>query len=231
MSTSNLPARFIPALLATLLAVASSASSAQDVQVIPAKAGPAPAVILISGVSGTALYQDYGQAVSGLGYAAVLVSGKDISNQHGTSAENFKRVLAALRTDSRVKPGKVSVIGFSLGGGGALLHAASQPDAVASVAAYYPAVTRLPGIKETASKVAVPTLILAGAKDRFNDCCLIESIREFEAAALAAGTQVSVVAYPDAEHGFNLKVPAHRATDAADAWARVQDLLAKTLPK
>lgn len=231
MPKSNLFSSLLAAAIATSLAAFAAPVSAQDIQVIPAKEGPAPAVILISGVSGAALYQDYGKAVSELGYTAVLVGGKDISNQQGASAENFKKVLAALRTDSRVKPGKVSVIGFSLGGGGALLHAASQPDAVASVAAYYPAVTRLPSIKETAGKVAVPTLIPAGVRDRFNECCLIESIREFEAAALAARTQVSVVAYSEAEHGFNLKVPAHRASDAADAWARVQDLLAKTLPK
>lgn len=226
---------FLPLCLSIAAAVSlasyAPSSPAQDIQVIPAKDGPAPAVILISGVSGTALYQDYGRAVSELGYTAVLVSGKDVSNQHGASAENFKKVLAALRTDSRVKPGKVSVIGFSLGGGGALLHAAIHPEAVASVAAYYPAVTRLPSVQETASKVAVPTLILAGVKDRFNDCCLIESIREFEAAAVAAKAQVSVIAYEEAGHGFNLKVPAYRAADATDAWTRVQEFLAKTLPK
>jgi dienelactone hydrolase len=222
---------YLAATFALSLSGYASHSSAQEIQVIGAKDGPAPAVILISGASGTARYQDYGRAVSELGYTAVFVSGNDISNQPGASAENFQKVLAALRTDSRVKPGKVAVIGFSLGGGGALLHATNQPEAVASVAAYYPAVTRFPSIQDAARKVAVPTLILAGAKDRFNNCCLIQSIREFETTAVAAKAQVSVTSYAEAEHGFNLNGPTYRAADAADAWAQVQELLKRTLPK
>ena len=172
-------------------------------------------------------YQDYGKSVADLGYAAALVSGKDISNQPGESADNLRKVIATLRADSRVKPGKFAVIGFSLGGGGALLHASNQPDVFSAVAAYYPAVSRLPGIAETAKRVSVPTLILAGEKDRFNNCCLIESIREFDAAAKSAGLPVEIHSYPDAEHGFNLKVPAFRAQDAADAWSRIQEFLLK----
>ena len=195
---------------------------AQYTEFFAPKAGPSPAVILISGVSGPALYRDYGRAVAELGYVAVLVSGKDVSNQSGESAENFNRIVASVRADPRVRPGKVAVVGFSLGGGGALLYAANRADVVASVVAYYPAVAILPSIAEAARRVSVPTLVLAGEKDRYNRCCFIESIREFETAARAAGAQVTVVAYPDAEHGFNLKVPTFRAADAADAWARTQ---------
>ena len=213
----------------TILVIGTAAgiASAQNIDFIFPKSGSGPAVILISGVSGTALYQDYANSIAELGYTAALVSGRDISNQPGASADNLRKVVEALRTDSRVKPGKIAVIGFSLGGGGALLHASNQAEVFSAVAAYYPAVSKIQGLSETAKMVNVPTLILAGEKDKFNNCCLIESIREFEGVAKSAGLPVEVHSYPDAEHGFNLKVPAFRAQDAADAWSRVQEFLSK----
>src|SRR5947208_9388454 len=151
-----------------LIAAPTGAAHAQSIEVFAPTTGSGSGVLLISGVSGTALYQDFGRAVADLGYTAFLVSGKDVSNQPGDSAENLRKILASIRSDSRVKPGKIAVVGFSLGGGGALLHASSQPELFSAVAAYYPAVTRLPSIADTAMRVSVPTLILAGEKDRFN---------------------------------------------------------------
>jgi dienelactone hydrolase len=214
-----------------LITAPTGAAHAQSTEVFAPTTGSGPGVLLISGVSGTAMYQDFGRAVADLGYTAILVSGKDVSNQPGESAENLRKIFASIRSDSRVKPGKIAVVGFSLGGGGALLHAANQPELVSAVAAYYPAVIRLPSIADTARRVTVPTLILAGEKDRFNNCCLIESIREFEAAAKAGERPVTVVTYPEAEHAFNLKVPMFRPDDAADAWSRVQEFLLKYRPK
>ena len=214
-----------------LVAAPTGAAHAQSIEVFAPTTGSGPGVLLISGVSGTALYQDFGRAVADLGYTAILVSGKDVSNQPGESGENLRKILASIRSDSRVKPGKIAVVGFSLGGGGALLHASNQPETFSAVAAYYPAVTRLPSIADAAMRVTVPTLILAGEKDKFNNCCLIESIREFDAAAKAAGRPVIVVTYPEAEHAFNLKLPMFRADDAADAWSRVQAFLLKYRPK
>src|SRR5436190_71832 len=212
-------------LVGLLIAAPTGTAHAQSIEVFAPTTGSGPGVLLISGVSGTALYQDFGRAVADLGYTAILVSGKDVSNQPGESSENLRKILASIRSDSRVKPGKIAVVGFSLGGGGALLYASNQPETFSAVAAYYPAVTRLPSIADTAMRVTVPTLILAGEKDKFNNCCLIESIREFEAAAKAGGRPVTVIAYPEAEHAFNLKVPMFKPDDAADAWSRVQEFL------
>jgi dienelactone hydrolase len=213
-----------------LIAAPSGAAHAQNIEVFAPTSASGPGVLLISGVSGTALYRDFGRAVAQLGYTAVLVSGKDVSNEPGESSENLRKILASIRWDSRVKPGKIAVVGFSLGGGGALLHASSQSENFSAVVAYYPAVTRLPNISDTAKRVTVPTLILAGEKDKFNNCCLIESIREFEAAAKAGGL-VTIITYPEAGHAFNLAVPAFRSNDASDAWSRVKEFLLKYLPK
>ena len=116
-----------------LIAAPTGTAHAQSIELFAPKTGSGPGVLLISGVSGTALYQDFGRAVADLGYTAVLVSGKDVSNQPGESSENLRKILASIRSDSRVKPGKIAVVGFSLGGGGALLHASNQPETFSAV--------------------------------------------------------------------------------------------------
>ncbi|MCK6421357.1 MAG: dienelactone hydrolase family protein [Aquabacterium sp.] len=213
------------------MGLSAGLASAQSMEVFSPQSGSAPGVILISGISGTALYQDYARAVADLGYTAALVSGRDVSPRTGGPADNLRNIVATLRRDSRVKPGKLAVVGFSLGGGGALLHASGQSETFSAVVAYYPAISNLPNITEIAKRVGVPTLILSGEKDRYNNCCLIESMREFEAAARTVGLLVELHTYPEADHGFNLKVPTFRAHDAADAWSRVQEFLRKHHPQ
>ena len=51
-----------------------------------------------------------------------------------------------------------------------------------------------------------------------------------EAAAKASRLPVVVHSYPEADHGFNLRIPAFRAQDASDAWARVQEVFLKHHP-
>lgn len=219
--------RRLAAVCAVLLFITWMPAHSQDF--VTPQSGKGPAVVLISGISGTALYQDYAGAIAALGYTAILVDGRDISSHENRSSENLQRLIGAAQSDPRVVPGKAAVIGFSLGGGGALAHAVQLHESVAAVVAYYPAISRLPNIATAATRVAVPTLILAGEKDRYNNCCLIESIREFAAAAQAANRQIELIAYPNAGHGFNLNVRAFRADDSADAWARVQAFLGKHL--
>ena len=66
----------------------------------------------------------------------------------------------------------------------------------------------------------VPLLAVVGANDPYTP---VEDV----AALRAIGPNVSVVSYPDAEHGFvhDPERPAHRAGDAADAWAKVATFL------
>ena len=61
--------------------------------------------------------------------------------------------------------------------------------------------------------VACPALAIIGGRDVWTPPDDVEALR-------AAGAEV--VVYPDAEHGFvhDPERPAHRADDAADAWAR-----------
>lgn len=186
-------------------------------------------MIVISGYSGTAVYQDYARSIAKLGYTAFLVQGRSIWIRESKSAENLQEVISVSQRDARVVPGKVAVIGFSVGGGGALLHATPLVDSVAAVIAYYPDATRLENIGRTAARVAVPTLTFAGEQDRYANCCLVESIREFDSAARTAKTPFELVTYPNAEHAFNLDGSSFQADTAADAWERARGFLGKYL--
>jgi dienelactone hydrolase len=160
----------------------------------------------------------------------VLVDGNDVSIRGPQSATNLSRILSETLADKRARPGKVTVVGFSMGGGGALAHATSRPDVVAAVAAYYPAVSVLPDPGDTARRVKVPTLILAGGRDRLNNCCLVESARDFEKAVKASGGELELVEYPMANHAFNLQGLSYREADAEDAWKRLQAFLTVHMP-
>ena len=206
------------------LALATSASAADYFK---PGAGKGPAVILLSGHR-PSTYRWYAMDVAKLGYTVMLVAGKDVSIHERDSADNLRKTIEEAQADSRVLRGKVIVIGFSLGGGGALAHAALLKDDVAGVVAYYPNITN-PGFdaREAGTRVAVPTLILAGEKDTYRNCCLIESMRKFEAGAQSASARFELVAYPETNHGFNLDGPTFRPDVTADAWERTKTFLEK----
>ena len=219
-----------------LCLVNSTAAMAAEYMAPPSGSGPA--VVVISGASGTAAYRWYARDVAKLGYSVALVAGWQIcaassgscSRSNEDSAANLKATIEELQGNPRTAPGKVVVIGFSLGGGGALVHAAPLSEAVAGVVAYYPSITRLPDLNGAAARVAVPTLLLSGEQDRYFNCCLIESMRAFEAGVRAKSVPVELVAYPQADHAFNLDGPKHRPEETADAWQRTQAFLARVLP-
>jgi carboxymethylenebutenolidase len=66
-----------------------------------------------------------------------------------------------------------------------------------------------------------PVLAIIGGRDPYTPPEDVELLR-------AVGERITVVVYPDAEHGFvhDPSRPAHRADDAADAWRRVRESLA-----
>jgi len=194
---------------------------------------PGPVIIVISGQTGPASYQSYAAELARLGYYSVLVAGKDILNPELTGSANLtKTIERALQSPGAVK-GKVAVIGFSLGGGGALYNAANMPNLVSMVVAYYPySKTWANKIDSLVSHFRVPVLVLAAQRDRYKECCVIETAQAMEVAAKAKGIRFELVVYPEANHGFNLKTgasgeptSAYRGDDDRDAWRRTVDML------
>ena len=200
--------------------------------------GPGPVIIVISGQSGPASYQTYAAELSRLGYYTVLIAGKDILNPVHTGPANLKKAIdRAQRSPSTVK-GKVAVIGFSLGGGGALYNAANMPDLVSVVIAYYPYTrTWSNKIDSLVKRFKVPVLVLAAQLDTYKDCCVIDSMLAMKTSADGYGAKFDLIVYPEADHGFNLETGAkgepgraYRRDDARDAWRRTIEMLRRYHP-
>jgi carboxymethylenebutenolidase len=119
---------------------------------------------------------------------------------------------------------EVAVLGFCMGGMYALKAAATGR--FDRAVAFYgmirvPDDWRSPNLREpleTATEVC-PTLAIFGSADSYTPAADITALRD----AWSDRPDCEVVVYEDAEHGFvhDAERPAHRAEDAADAWARV----------
>ena len=227
-----------------LVVIAVSVSAADRVSTDAGPEGPAqtayappdkpgPVIIVISGQSGPNSYQSYAAELAKLGYYSVLLTGKDILNPELTGEAHLKKAIDRAQRSPHAVPGKTAVIGFSLGGGGALYSAAPLSDLVSMVVVYYPYT------KSWAEKMGwfvkrfqVPVLVMAAQRDRYMDCCVVESMKAMEAAAKQNGKQFELVVYPEANHGFNLQTGAkgepagsYRRDDDRDAWRRTVDML------
>ncbi|MEO5881761.1 MAG: dienelactone hydrolase family protein [Caldimonas sp.] len=224
-----------------VLALASSATCAQTPAIAQETFAPpterGPVVIVASGASGTGLYREFSANLAAQGYYVVLVDGKDVSIRPNDTSRGGPASMRSLIQDAqaspRAAPGKVALIGLSLGGIGALAFGAPLKEQVSGVVLFYPALTRVGSdLTSLSSKMQVPTLVFAGGKDNFRGCCTIETMKEFEAAAKSVPFQL--VVYPEANHAFNLKmVPPpleYRQADADDAWKRTLEFLAKNQP-
>jgi carboxymethylenebutenolidase len=68
---------------------------------------------------------------------------------------------------------------------------------------------------------ATPVLAIIAGRDHYTPPDDVEALRSI-------GERITVVVYPEAEHGFvhDPSRPSHRPDDAADAWARVAEFLA-----
>lgn len=214
------------ALMAALRVAMANPGAASEVFVPPS---PGPVVIMVSGASGLDAYRGMAQALQQRGYYVDLIDGRDVLTREKDGRAVLTSHIAQARASASALPGKVAVVGFSQGGGGALLHAGSLRDEVATVVAFYPAISWSPNMAWLAQRLAVPTLILAGEQDRYNGCCLIEDMRALASAAQRQGAPLTLVSYPEAGHGFNLSLGAHRSADADDAWSRTLQVLADAL--
>jgi dienelactone hydrolase len=190
---------------------------------VPAS-GKGPAVIVLSGASGPRLYEAFSADLAKEGFYAVLLDGNDVP-RNAPGEARLRSAIERAQSTPNVVSGKVAVVGFSLGGGAALVHAATMPELVSAVMVYYPSTAFVSDPREFTRRFHVPILMLAGERDQYNNCCLIEKARAIEAAAQEQRATFTLVAYPYAEHGFNLAVPAYRAQADADAWKRTLDMI------
>ncbi len=173
-------------------------------------------------------------------FARALASGVDLSDLEG-------RMAHVAKLDDELQLGdleaaadylvvhddvsEISVVGFCMGGMYALKAAATER--FDRAVAFYGMVTvpedwRSSTLAEPLATAAslCPTLAIFGDADPWTPTEDIDALR----AAWAGRPDCEVVVYPGAEHGFvhDPERPAHRADDAADAWARTLAFLGVT---
>jgi dienelactone hydrolase len=186
--------------------------------------GKGRVVVVVSGRTGPGNYAYVAEDLAVQGYYAVLVDGNDFPFIKRTGGEALlKGVITRSQKSPHALPGKVAVVGFSLGGGFTLTNATRMPELVCAVVVYYPLTSHITNPDNFVSKIMAPTLMFAGGRDTYKNCCLIETARKLaEAAKKSEGKVIlEVFEYPYAEHGFIIKSTKEWSpTDAADAFRR-----------
>ncbi len=184
-------------LITGLIVLVGATTQAQAQQEFPPPQGKGRVVVVVSGMSGPSHYQFAASQIAQLGYDAVLFDGNKIAGTHGAALRTAIQTAQAM---PHALPGKVGLVGFSLGGGVVLGYGSQWPDIASVVVAWYPATSPIRDIPSFASRLAVPVLMLAGEDDTYRGCCLITTARSL--AAAAAGRQFQLATYPNTQHDF-----------------------------
>jgi len=168
-------------------------------QEFPPPQGNGRVVVLISGTAGPKHDREFAQAIAALGYDVAVFDG---NKMEGTGLQGIRSAIEQARQMPHAVPGKVALVGLSLGGGVALAYGSLMANEVAVDIVWYPATgffQRYPGF---ARRIRVPVLMFAGESDTYRDCCLIATAHAIAAAADAAKAPFELVTYPKTGHDF-----------------------------
>jgi dienelactone hydrolase len=202
------------------LAFAADAHAGQE---FPPPQGKGRIVMMASGMSGPDHYTQVAKDIAALGYDVVLFDGNAMEGTHGAG------VVSAMQEAAQAPhglPGKMALVGFSLGGGMVLYYGAQHSDVAAGAVVWYPANAFIKDAPGFAGRLAMPLVMFAGEADHYRDgCCTADKDRELAAAAIAAGKSVELTTYPGADHDF-VKGGAHYQPKAyADALQKTATAL------
>ena len=194
-------------------------------QEYPPPQGNAHVVVLVSGTAGPEHDKAFAQDLAALGYDVTVFDGNKI---FATGAEGLRSAIAQARQMPHALPGKVALIGLSLGGGVALAYGSQMTNDVAVDIVWYPATgfyLRIPGY---ASRFKVPVLMFAGESDNYMNCCLISTARTMAADAAALKAPFELVTYPGTNHDFIVGGSGYKADSYKDALGRTAARLKTT---
>ncbi len=196
--------------------------------------GSGPLLVLFTGADGVATHLEQARAFAGEGWVVAIVDGSQALQD---PASDIRGMLKQALGRPEVRSPKAALVGYSRGGWLVLAYGSRMPELVAAAVAFYPSTSAVfdPNAFLTSPAVPVPTLVLAGVRDNYMDCCLIERARALATAAALpeVGAPLELVEYPEADHGFMLPAYAqvYRPDDAADAFRRAQEHLRKHLAR
>jgi dienelactone hydrolase len=189
----------------------------------PPPQGMGRVVVMSSGMSGPSHYREIARDTAALGYDVVLFDGNAEENTHGAGV---KSAIDKALTMPHALPGKVALVGFSLGGGENLYYGTPWSDQVAVAIVWFPANAFIKNLQGFADRLQVPTIVFAGGKDHFrNGCCTAANDTALQAAAKAAGKSFDLTVYPDADHDFVKGGEHYNSKDNEDAFMHMSDAL------
>jgi dienelactone hydrolase len=211
------------AAFAAVAIILGATPAARAQQEFPPPQGMGRLVVLASGLSGPKQYMEVAADIAKLGYDVVLFDG---NGEENTQGKGVKRDIDKARTMPHALPGKVALVGFSLGGGMDLYYGTQLADDVAGVVVWFPANAFIKDVPGFANRLQVPLVVLAGGKDHFRDnCCTADKDSTLQQAAKSAGKSFELTVYPDANHDFSKGGNNYNAKDYADGLQRTADAL------
>lgn len=205
--------RTLFALAAALLLTASVRAQEE----FPPPQDKAHLIVLLSGHAGPKHDKDFAKDLAALGYDVVLFDGNSFQGQDPSSLQS---AIAQARQMPHALPGKVALVGVSLGGGFALGWGAKLPADVAVDIVWYPVTRFYLRNPAFATHIQVPVLMFAGEADTYHDCCLLATARSLAADAAAAKAPFELVTYPGVDHDFIRGGTGYNASAYKDALAR-----------
>jgi len=200
--------------------------SARAAEEFSPPSGKGRVVVMLSGQSGTAQYRQVASVVAQLGYDVVLLDAPSLLGTHGQA---LRDAIAQAQLGPHAVPGKVGLVGFSLGGGLALEYGPGWSDQVAVVAAWYPATGFVTDPTAWSAELRVPVVMFAGEADTYNNCCLVAKARALADLAKSHNAQFELTTYPGVKHGFVLGGANFDASAFADALSRTRAALGSAL--
>jgi acetyl esterase/lipase len=211
----------LAAVFALIAAVAPL--QAQQGQEFPPPQGKGRVVVVSSGMSGPAHYTQVTEEIAALGYDAVLFNGN--AEEH-TQGAGVKSAIEQALAMPHALPGKVALVGFSLGGGESLYYGTQWGDQVVGAVLWYPANSFIRDVPGFANRLQVPVVVFAGGRDQFrNGCCTAAKDSALQDASKAAGKSFDLTIYPDADHDFVKGGEHYNAKDYSDAFQHMADAL------
>jgi dienelactone hydrolase len=206
--------------VAFLLGLVPKAYAQQE---FPPPQGKGRLVVLAYGLAGADHYTDVAADIAKLGYDVVYFDG---GAEENTAGKGVLRDIDKARTMPHARPGKVALVGFSIGGGMALYYGSQLPDDVAGVVAWFPENAFIKNVPGFAGHLQVPVVAFAGGMDHSHgDCCAAGKDLLLQQAAKSAGKSFDLTVYPDADHDFNKGGSNYNPKDYTDALQRTADAL------
>ena len=213
-------------ILAAAIAALASLVTAQAQEFVPVS-GKGRAIVVVSGAFGAGVYRPQAQRLALLGYDVHLIDGRDLV---GDEEAGLKAAIARARASVHALPGKVGLVGFSLGGGQVLGRATGWSGEIGAIVVMYPVTTDIADVARWAGQITVPVLLVTGEADAFRDCCRIGKARALAAASRSQRSPLALVSYAGVGHDFIIEGTNgfdHRAT--RDAWAKASSWLRRFL--